>query len=709
MKNTKRKIIFWIVISLFFEFCAGIAAKAQEVPTEIIVDNGFSGTTNHGTWIPTSASDSYGSGSLLGYYDSRYAWHANLPQSGRYKVYMWWSRSPNNMTYAPVTITHSGIDNIVYVDQTMNGGRWNLLGIYDFDKIRGGTVSVKSLSYNIYTTCADAIKFVYVPAGTPPVAYIDSITPNPAAPSSKVRFSGHGTDLNGKITGYSWRSSLDGTFDGSAAGLTKTNLSTGKHTIYFKVQDNSGNWSEEASTEVNIDPSMTSTEHIYISLGYSPSIMKPDLEYFFKTIGATKSGQVWVYRNAKGRTHFIHLIDDPIGFKRSLTTSNAHVIFVGHSNFGMGLVFSSEDEIAKKSVNDLRYMDDERMENYGSKIFRVNLQVVKKNHSFPLWWPTFKDGTSAIMPYNFNDPKGAPPYNYYLTYQVPGDSTYYKVETARASALQRFPESGKPAWYSATGEAPDPSNLDHRKYFITNTASYVPDVEIAGNWAEDLDLDSSYGKTYHWSGPGSGENKFRFYFTISTPGNYNVYSWWPVLEKNTRSARYTINNNSVNVVVYADQTIKGKQWNTLGQYYFQSGRYWVSLDNNTPSGNVIADAIRIRSADLTVSKIVDNICYPKTHYKGLVAISRRDLAISPDKFKYSRLFNLGCLTGICFIDAFNRGKVFYALTETSEMMVTVYLKYYLEGNTDAFIWQKMQAVRPGFDYYDFNKKPSEQQ
>jgi len=709
MKNPREKLIILMVMLSFFAFCPCSIARAQEQETGIIIDNGSSGTSYQGAWIATTVSGSYGSNSLYGYYDSKYAWHSDLPQSGRYKVYMWWTQSPTRMTYAPVTITHSGRDDTVFVDQTINAGKWNLLGIYSFDNATGGTVTIKSLSADIYTTCADAVKFVYISKGTPPVAYIDSISPNPAAPSSQVKFSGHGMDPNGKIAGYSWRSSIDGVFNDSAAEFTKTNLSAGKHTIYFKVQDNDGNWSEEASTQINIDAAMTDTEHIYISLGYSPSVIRPDLVYFFKNIGATKNGQAWVYKNAKGKIYFIHLIDDGVGFKRSLMTENAHVIFVGHSNFSIGLIFCSEKEIAEKSINNLRYMNDERLEAYGSKNFRVNLQMVRKTHSFPLWWPKFKDGTSAIMPYDFNDPDKAPPYNYYLTYQVAKDPNYYKMETARNSAIQRFPESLKPAWYSATGLAPDPSNPDHRKYFLTNTSSFVPNTEISGNWTEDLSSEASYYGTYHWSNAGSGENQFRFNFTISTAGNYNIYSWWPAMANNSKTSCYTINHNSINSVVYADQSIKGKQWNLLGQYYFDKGSYWVLVDNDTLSGNVIADAIRIRSVDQTLAKIVDNVSYPKTHYKGFVIISRGDQPLSPDKFKYTRLFNLGCLTGICYNDTFHRGKMFYALNETSEMMITVYLKYYLEGNTDAYIWKKMQAVRPGFDYYDFDKRPTEQE
>jgi hypothetical protein len=77
---------------------------------------------------------------------------------------------------------------------------------------------------------------------------------------------------------------------------------------------------------------------------------------------------------------------------------------------------------------------------------------------YPNWWPEFQDGTSGIMPYDFNDPRGNPPYNYNITYQVPGDPTHYKVETAPNSAPERFPSSGATAWYSPDGSTPFATN-----------------------------------------------------------------------------------------------------------------------------------------------------------------------------------------------------------------------------------------------------------
>lgn len=78
-----------------------------------------------------------------------------------------------------------------------------------------------------------------------PTAYIDSISPNPADQGQLVQFKGHGSDMDGAIVAYKWRSSIDGILSDTASFDTST-LSPGTHTIYFKVQDNTGTWSAEA-------------------------------------------------------------------------------------------------------------------------------------------------------------------------------------------------------------------------------------------------------------------------------------------------------------------------------------------------------------------------------------------------------------------------------------------------------------------------------
>jgi hypothetical protein len=87
--------------------------------------------------------------------------------------------------------------------------------------------------------------------GQLPTAYIDSITPSTVANGEKVTFIGHGTDTDGTVVAFRWRSSVSGELSVESKFET-TKLDSGNHTIYFKVQDNNGNWSNEVRGTVNV-------------------------------------------------------------------------------------------------------------------------------------------------------------------------------------------------------------------------------------------------------------------------------------------------------------------------------------------------------------------------------------------------------------------------------------------------------------------------
>ena len=87
----------------------------------------------------------------------------------------------------------------------------------------------------------------------PPVAYIDAILPATVSSGEPVTFSGHGTDADGTIVGYEWRSSLSGVLS-TVAQFTTSSLSAGTHTIYFRVRDNQNLWSVEVSGSVEVTP-----------------------------------------------------------------------------------------------------------------------------------------------------------------------------------------------------------------------------------------------------------------------------------------------------------------------------------------------------------------------------------------------------------------------------------------------------------------------
>ncbi|MFZ5997662.1 MAG: GDSL-type esterase/lipase family protein [Nitrospirota bacterium] len=225
---------------------------------DAVVDNSSAGTSSTGTWLVSGGLTPYGTNSLYANGSSTsaptYTWKAALPQSGTYDVYMWWTYYSNRSANAPVDIIHGNGSTRVWVNQLdqTKAGMWNKLGTFVFDATLGGTVKLTANTAG-FTYSADAVRFVYVatPSNAVPAASIDSITPSPAAVGQTVSFTGHGTDGDGTITGYSWRSSIDGQLS-TAASFSTARLSEGSHTIYLKVQDNAGAWSPETSRSLTV-------------------------------------------------------------------------------------------------------------------------------------------------------------------------------------------------------------------------------------------------------------------------------------------------------------------------------------------------------------------------------------------------------------------------------------------------------------------------
>ncbi len=131
----------------------------------VVVDNADPGfSVLSGSWSTgTSSPDKYGSdyrytssgGSL-----SEVEWTPDLPEAGQYQVSVWYPEGSNRADNAPYTVHHASGSTLFRVNQQINGGQWNVLGVFDFDV---GDASVTlSDDANPSVVIADAVRFVGV-------------------------------------------------------------------------------------------------------------------------------------------------------------------------------------------------------------------------------------------------------------------------------------------------------------------------------------------------------------------------------------------------------------------------------------------------------------------------------------------------------------------------------------------------------------------
>jgi len=224
---------------------------------------------------------------------------------------------------------------------------------------------------------------------------------------------------------------------------------------------------------------------MFIFPGYASIDATADLSSLLRDMGAIEESGAWKYRiSAQNKDVEIRIGNSIEEMNQALMTEDAHVLYFGHSNYGLGALFATPSEFSSQVVDDILFIDDDRIFNYSSEWVHVNIRGMRTGQAYPFWWPIFKDGSSGIMPYDFGDPLGDPVFNYYVTYQVPGDPTHYKIENVRHGAIERFPDWGGPAWYSPNGSKPNSSNPEDQQYFITNPEPWEPSVEVIGGWQE---------------------------------------------------------------------------------------------------------------------------------------------------------------------------------------------------------------------------------
>jgi PKD repeat protein len=588
MEKKTGRIHWSIIIIICMVSFSYIPAAA-----ETIIDNSDDRVSSTGLWYASGASGYYGADSVWSRDGATYTWSFIPEISGNYEVSMWWTTWPSRSDRVPVDIQYEGGTGRVYINQQVDGGTWNRLGKFRFKA--GQIYKIKiTADRKPASTCADAVRFIHVADNVLPTAVIESISPNPALPGEEIIFSGYGTDPDGLIAGYNWYSTLDGPLSDQPS-FNAAKLSEGVHSIFFKVVDDAGAWSPEVHITVDVNNyQVQTTEQIFLAPGYASRDAMPFFNRALNEMGAKFENGVWTYLNtARNRNYLMYPVTTNEEFKNALRTEGAHIIYFGHSNYGLGQVFATPEEIKKGGINDIYHIDDDRIINLSSPWIHVNLKRMRTVQAYPFWWPVFKDGSSGIMPYDFGEPRGNPPHNYYITYQLPGDPAYYLMETIRGSAMERFPDSPAEPWYSPSGELPDADNPEHRKYYIRNTSSWRPSVELTGDWNESRTNPGFFAENYLATTSGQGNNQVKWLFNIPEAGAYIVSAWWPEGTASAPNVPYIIDHSSGSSTVLADQRVNGGKWNVLGSFSFKKGENSIAVTNASDVGEVAADAIRI--------------------------------------------------------------------------------------------------------------------
>jgi uncharacterized repeat protein (TIGR03803 family) len=139
----------------------------MDVPVaDVFVDNRDPHTLRYGGWSTSHSSQSWAADSRVSKSGSRsqFFWLPPPLVKGYYRVYAWWTASSSRPTSVAYYVRHADDVAIRHVNQKVNGGRWNSLGIYRFLPSRQAYVYIRA---DKRPTSADAIRFEYVGPNRP--------------------------------------------------------------------------------------------------------------------------------------------------------------------------------------------------------------------------------------------------------------------------------------------------------------------------------------------------------------------------------------------------------------------------------------------------------------------------------------------------------------------------------------------------------------
>jgi len=86
-----------------------------------------------------------------------------------------------------------------------------------------------------------------------PVAGLPGFSPNPVLVGQPVRLTATGSDEDGLVVGYEWKSDIDGLL-GTSATLELSSLSAGRHRVSLRIRDDDGNWSAPIARSLVVAP-----------------------------------------------------------------------------------------------------------------------------------------------------------------------------------------------------------------------------------------------------------------------------------------------------------------------------------------------------------------------------------------------------------------------------------------------------------------------
>ncbi len=553
------------------------------VATEVIVDN--ASATASGDWTPATWRPDY--------YDADYLHDQNegkgsksvtftptLALQGRYEVYLWWPVADLWATNVPVDVTHNGGTNTVSVDESTNGGQWNLIGTYSFSGGTGG-VTIRTDGTTLHVV-ADAVRFLGVGEVLPTVT-VDPLTTTDSTPELTGTVDDPAATVEVTVDGntYAAFNNGDGTWT-LADNTISPALADGTYDVLASATDGLGNIGTDATTnELTIDTTGPVVTVDPLATTDTTPELTGTVDDPAAAVEVTVAGNTYAAANNGDGTWT--LADDTIA--PALAEGTYDVVASATDGLGNVGTDSTTNELTIDMTAPV-----------------VTVDSLATADATPQLTGTVDDATATVEVTVAGN-----------TYSATnnGDGTWTLANGAISPPLALGTHDVAAEATDQAGNSGSDATTDELEIVEPVTEMIVdnedPGASPVGSWSFSAFRPNYYGASYaHDGNVDKGAKSFTFTPTVTAPGEYEVCMWWPVWSTAATNVPVYVTHSGGTSLVTTDQSVNGGQWNVLGVYDFDAGTAGnVRIETAGTTSHVAADAVRfVRVPEGTV--IIDN-------------------------------------------------------------------------------------------------------
>jgi hypothetical protein len=402
------------------------------------------------------------------------------------------------------------------------------------------------------------------------------VSPNPADFGQSVTFTGTGSDSDGTVVAYEWASNLNGVI-GNQASFSTSSLSSGTHSISFRVQDDLGQWSFDDTETLTIHPP-PSPHQIVIDNG------EPGTSFTGSWTVSGSTGQFGANSlYAKNGPTYTYTFTLP-----SPGMYEVYAWWTSLSSRATSVPYDIQHAGGTTTVTKDQRVNGGQFNLLGTFSFGTSATITIRALG------TSSTSADAMCLLQLGPPNNAPVATIDSITPNPADM----------GEAVSFAGSGTDTEGPITGHEWT-SNIDG---LLSNQASFSTSTLSAGNhtisfrvrdnqnvWSapdtETLNVGATGGTiiidngepgtsfTGSWSVSGSpnpfGTNSlfakngptYTYTFAV-TPGFYEVQAWWTTASGRSPNAPFDIQHLGGTTTVTRDQRVNGGQWNVLGTFEF---------------------------------------------------------------------------------------------------------------------------------------------